>query len=124
METGARIRWIKGNIVLPSAAWKSPSKRRTPRLLVEHRAKEVGIAIFIDGSNLIFHETSSLSTKIGLEEAIPLIYYAKRYYLIPERVNRQDTLKWLQKTGNCLLLWCNESTYYIKTGTKGDFFSN
>lgn len=111
---GAKIRWKNGNILHPAIMWKSPSKRRLPRLLVEDRAKEVGIKIQIQEPWIIFEETNLESEQIPLDEAVQLEFYLNRYYLLPSKYYRQDTFEWLKKDGNSLLLWGVGNKYFVR----------
>lgn len=111
---GAKIRWKEGKILYPSMMWKSPSKRRIPRLLIEDRALEVGILIYIEGLWVVFEETNILSPEISLEESEKLEPYAKRYHLLPERLRRQDSFDWVSKEGNAALFWGKDNYYFVK----------
>lgn len=113
-SVGARIRWKNGNILHPAMMWKSPSKRRLPRLLIENRAKEVGIKIRIQESWIIFEETALISEQIPMDNAVELEFYLNRYYLLPPKFYRQDTYEWFKKEGNILLLWAVGDKYFVR----------
>ncbi|MDO8619318.1 MAG: hypothetical protein Q7R49_05240 [Candidatus Daviesbacteria bacterium] len=115
-STGSEIRWKEGNILLPALKWQSPSKRRIPRLLVEHRAMEVGILIFIEGSSIVFKETGMSADQIklsgGQREAKE---YQTSYHLIPQEIEGEDSFVWLSKPGNKLILFNRNGKYFIKS---------
>lgn len=112
---GARLRWKEGKILHPKEMWKSPSKRRLPRLLIEDRAQEVGILVYIEDLWIVFEETNILATEIDNDEAVPLELYSNRFNLLPEKFRRQDTYEWLSKPGNKLLLWGKNNHYFVKS---------
>ena len=118
---GARIRWKNGNILHPSLMWKSPSKRRLPRLLIENRALEVALLIYIEDNWIVFHETDMESDKMEIEGSIPLEFYARRFYLLPEKLRRQDAYEWLNKPENAVLIWGIDNKYYAKPVNKKDY---
>ncbi|MDO8658705.1 MAG: hypothetical protein Q7K55_08240 [Candidatus Levybacteria bacterium] len=111
---GARIRWKNGDILHPSLMWKSPSKRRLPRLLIEDRALEVALLVYIDGMWIIFHETNIPSDKAEDIGSIKLEFYLNRFYLLPEKLKRQDAYEWMRKQDNAVLLWGTENKYFVK----------
>lgn len=111
---GAKLRWREGKVLHPSEMWKSPSKRRLPRLLVEDRALEVGILIYLQEPWVIFEETDQPVGKINSKEAVQLEFYRNRFNLLPKKFKRQDTYKWLSKPGNALLLWGKDNHYFVK----------
>ena len=79
---GAKIRWKNGDIIHPSRMWKSPSKRRLPRLLIENRALEVALLVYIEDPWVVFHETNIEASEMEVEEAIPLEFYARKFYSV------------------------------------------
>jgi hypothetical protein len=111
---GAKYKWENGKILHASRLWKAPSKRRLPRILIEDRAKEVGISMHIAEPWMIFEETPLKSEEISLDDATELEFYLNRYYLIPAKFNKQDAYEWLKKEGNSLLLWAQGSKYFVK----------
>lgn len=111
---GAKLRWKEGKILHPAFIWKSPSKRRLPRLLVEDRALEVGLKVSLEEPWIIFEETDQQAEKISLKEATPLEFYRNRFFLLPKKFKRQDTYKWLSKPGNALFLWGKDNHYFVK----------
>lgn len=113
-SVGARIRWKNGDILHPSMMWKSPSKRRLPRLLIEDRALEVVLLVYIDEQWIVFHETDLPSEKMTTEGSTQLEFYSNRFYLLPEKLRRQDAYGWLKKPGNAVLLWGKDNKYFVK----------
>lgn len=83
--------------------------------MVTLRALEVGVLIYINEPWVVFEETDQESKSIPLDESMPLIFYKNRYYLLPQKVKRQDSFKWLQKKGNVLLFFFREGRYLIKS---------
>ena len=115
---GARIRWKNGNILHPSIMWKSPTRRRLPRLLIENRALEVVLLVYIEYPWIIFHETDIDSSKMQTADAIQLEFYLNRFYLLPDKLKRQNAYEWLQKPDNAVLIWGNGNKYYTKPVSK------
>lgn len=111
---GAKYKWENGKILHASRLWKAPSKRRIPRILIEDRAKEVGIKVSLSEPWMVFEETALASSQIPVEEAVELEFYLGRYYLLPEKFNRQDTYEWLKKDGNSLVLWALDNKYFVR----------
>lgn len=114
ISVGAKLRWNEGKILYPSYMWRSPSKRRIPRLLIEDRALAVGILIYIQEGWVIFRETDLPSGAIDLQESEKLEVYARRYHLLPERLRRQDSFDWISKEGNAALFWGKDNHYFVK----------
>lgn len=110
---GARIRWKNGNILHPAIMWKSPSKRRLPRLLIENRALEVVLLVYIKDQWLVFHETDLLAEKMKNETSVQMEFYFNKFYLLPEKIRRQDAYEWLSKEGNAILLWGQGNKYFV-----------
>lgn len=115
------IRWKNGDIVYPSNMWKSPTKRRIPRLLIEERAKEVGVLVYIEESWIVFHETHQVIQEIDPTDSLTLEFYAKRFQLLPKRIRRQDAYEWLQKPDNAILLWAQDNIYFAKPVRRSAF---
>lgn len=111
---GAKYKWKNGKILHASRLWKAPSKRRIPRIMIEDRAKEVGITLHINEPWMEFEETSLKSEEVSTENAIELRFYLKRYYLLPEKIDKQDTYEWLKNEGNILLMWSYGDKYYVR----------
>ena len=111
---GAKYKWENGKILHSSRLWKAPSKRRIPRILIEDRAKEVGIKMHIKEPWMVFEETNMPSKQIPTDSAVELEFYLNRYYLLPNKFNRQDTYDWLKKEGNFLLLWAINNKYFVR----------
>ena len=111
---GAKYRWKEGKILHASYLWKSPTKRRLPRLLIEDRALEVGIIVSLEEPWMVFEETDQISSKIDNQDAIELEFYLNRYYLLPEKFKNRDTYEWLKNPEHKLLLWGQGQKYYIK----------
>lgn len=110
---GAQLKWQEGKILYPIRTWSSPSKRRLPRILIENRALEVGIYIYIEGNWVVFEESKQKVEDINQKEAEQLQVYQRRYQLIPARFKRQDTVEWLKRAGNALLLFGQDYKYYV-----------
>lgn len=110
---GAKLKWQNGRILYPAQTWDSPSKRRLPRLLVENRALEVGIYVYIEGNYVVFEESDKKVEDIKMEETEQLQVYQRRYQLIPAKFKRQDTYEWLKKPNNALLLFGKDFKYYV-----------
>lgn len=111
---GAKIRWKEGKILHPASYWRSPSRRRLPRLLIEDRANEVGILVYIQDLWIVFEETNQEAGKIELEDGVALEVYKLRYHLLPAKFKRQDTYEWIKKAGNALLVWGKDYKYFVK----------
>ena len=111
---GSKLRWFEGKIMHPASQWKSPSKRRIPRLLIENRALEVGVIIYIEEPWVVFKESDQKVDEINMEDSEQLELYQHRYQLIPARFKRQDTYQWMSKPGNALLLFGKDFKYFIK----------
>lgn len=120
-SVGARIRWRNGDILHPAIMWKSPSKRRLPRLLIENRALEVVLLVYVDEQWIVFHETNLSSEEMKTEESTQLEFYLNKFYLLPEKLRRQDAYEWLQKPGNAVLLWGKDNEYFVKSIDKKKF---
>lgn len=118
---GAKIRWKNGNITHPERMWQSPSKRRLPRTLIEDRALEVVLLVYIEDRWIVFHETNTPSEKAETTDAIQLELYLNRFFLLPKKIKRQDTYAWLKKPGNAILLWGQNNEYFVKPVAKKDF---
>ncbi|MBI2600731.1 hypothetical protein HYW42_02150 [Candidatus Daviesbacteria bacterium] len=118
-STGSEIRWKNGNILLPASKWQSPSKRRIPRILIEHRAQEVGVLIYIENSMIVFKESNIPVDQIklngGQREAKQ---YQRRYHLIPEVIQGEDSFIWMSQPGNALILFSKGSKYFIKPSSR------
>ncbi|OGD94053.1 hypothetical protein A2697_03545 [Candidatus Curtissbacteria bacterium RIFCSPHIGHO2_01_FULL_41_44] len=113
-SVGAKIRWCDGKILHPSIYWKSPSKRRLPRLLIEDRALEVGVLIYVEEPWIVFRETNQKAEDIDSLGAIELEVYQGKFNLLPEKFKRQDTYQWMAKKNNALLLWGMKDHYFVK----------
>lgn len=111
---GAKYRWKEGKILHASYLWKSPTKRRIPRILIEDRALEVGILMHIKEPWMIFEETKIPVSKIKKDGGRELRFYFNKFFLLPETFAGIDTYEWLKKPGNKLLLWGEEGKYFIK----------
>ena|ERR1035437_7529783 len=111
---GAKYKWREGKILHAARLWKSPSKRRIPRILIEDRALEVGILMRLEEPWMIFEETKLISSKISESKAIELEFYWNRFNLLPSEIGEEDTYDWLKK-GNKLLLWGKGGKYFVKT---------
>lgn len=111
---GAKYRWKEGKILHASRLWKAPTKRRIPRMLIEDRALEVGIKIYIEEPWFVFEETTFSAETIGVSDAEQCEFYHGRYHLLPAIFKRQDTYEWLTKPANALLLWGVGNRYYTK----------
>jgi len=111
---GAKYKLREGKILHASRLWKAPSKRRIPRIMIEDRAMEVGILIYLEEPWMVFEETKIPSEKIDSKEGIMLVGYFKKYHLLPATFQGMDTYKWLSQSGKALLLWGKENHYFVK----------
>lgn len=114
---GAKLRWKDGNILHPAEYWQSPSKRRLPRLMIEQRAMEVGLLVFIEGKWIVFKETDQTPEQIPIKGSKQLKVYKNRYQLLPEKIADEDTYRWLLQPSHALLLWGRNGTYFVKAVT-------
>lgn len=111
---GARYKLREGKILHSSRLWKAPTKRRIPRILIEDRALEVGILMYIEEPWMIFEETKKTSGNISRQGSLELRYYRNRFHILPPAIKGVDTYKWLQSPGNAFLLWAVGSHYFVK----------
>ena len=111
---GAKYKWNNGRILHASRLWKSPTKRRLPRILIEDRAQEVGIKMYLEEPWMVFEETKESTSTISSEGSIPMEFYLNRYYLVPAEINGQDTYQWLKDKNNALLIWAQGIRYFVK----------
>jgi hypothetical protein len=111
---GAKYKWNNGKILHASRLWKAPTMRRVPRILIEDRAKEVGIKIHIEEPWMIFEETEEKCEEISMENSEELEFYLARFHLLPSKFHGIDTYDWLKKQGNSFLLWAKGNRYYIR----------
>jgi len=118
---GAKIRWRSGDILHPASMWQSPSRRRLPRLLIENRALEVVLLVYIEDKWLIFHETNFSPEKMETNDIIQLKLYLNRFYLLPEKLKRQDAYDWLRKPENAILLWGQGNKYFVSPVEKNKY---
>lgn len=109
---GARYIWKNGNILHASRYWKSPTMRRLPRILIEDRALEVGLLVYIEDMWIVFQETTKVSSSISMVKASQLEFYVGRYHLLPSMCDGIDTYQWLKQKNNALLVWGVGSKYY------------
>lgn len=121
VSIGARIRWKNGDILHPSIMWKSPSKRRLPRLLIEDRALEVAILVYIEEPWTVFHETNISSEEMKTEQSTQLEFYLNRFYLLPEKLKKQNAYEWIKKPKNAILIWGVMNKYYIKPVSRQNY---
>ena len=115
---GAKYKWREGKILHASRLWKAPTKRRIPRMLIEDRALEVGIKLYVEEPWMVFEETLFSAENIDLADGEECEFYQGRYHLLPATFKRQDTYEWLKKPGNALLLWGVGNRYYIKASNR------
>ncbi len=111
---GAKYRLRDGKILHIASLWKAPSKRRIPRILIEDRALEVGIKMYLDGLWMVFEESDLPAATIDMGKSIQCGAYFKGYHLLPGEINDIDTYAWLTKENNALLLWGKEGHYFVK----------
>jgi hypothetical protein len=114
---GAKYRLREGKILHLGSLWKSPSKRRIPRIMIEERALEVGIKMYLDGLWMVFEETTQASNEIDTKDSIMCTAYFKQYNLLPATIHNKDTYNWLTQDGNALLLWGKDGKYFVKPTT-------
>lgn len=112
---GAKYRWKEGKILHASYLWKYPTRRRIPRILIEDRAMEVGILMYLEEPWMVFEETKTPVSKIRKQNSQELRFYFNKFFLLPEDFEGIDTYKWLSKRKNKLLLWGENGKYFIKT---------
>ena len=89
---GAKYKWNNGRILHASRLWKSPTKRRLPRILIEDRAQEVGIKMYLEEPWMVFEETKEPASTISTSSAIPMDFYLGRYYWIHDRVTEAQAI--------------------------------
>ncbi|OGE15956.1 hypothetical protein A3F00_04900 [Candidatus Daviesbacteria bacterium RIFCSPHIGHO2_12_FULL_37_11] len=111
---GSQLKWFEGKIMYPSYQWRSPSKRRVPRLLIENRALEVGILIYVEEPWVVFEETDIKVDQIEMNKTEPLKLYQYKFQLLPAKFKRQNTYQWMSRPSNALLLFGKDLKYYIK----------
>lgn len=111
---GAKYKWLDGKILHASRLWKAPTMRRIPRILIEDRALEVGIKMYLEEPWITFEETKDKAGSIDIASAIPLDIYLSRYHLLPSQIKGKDTYKWLKENDNALLVWGVNNKYYVK----------
>lgn len=111
---GARYKWRNGAILHASRFYKSPSKRRLPRILIEDRAMDVGILLHIEEPWLIYEESNLPSEDIDRTNAIHLPVYFHKFQLLPAEFGGMDLYQWLKTPGNKLLVWGKDAKYYCK----------
>lgn len=121
-SVGAKIRWKNGDILHPAIMWQSPSKRRLPRLLIENRALEVALLVYFDDMWIVFHETNIFSEKTDSKDAVQLEFYLNRFFLLPEKIKRQDAYQWFKKPENAILLWGKKNKYFVLPVRRKDYF--
>src|SRR3989338_497148 len=107
-SVGAKIRWCDGKILHPSIYWKSPSKRRLPRLLIEDRALEVGVLIYVEEPWIVFRETNQKAEDIDSLGAIELEVYQSKFNLLAKKFKPQKTYPWVAKKKQCTTALGNE----------------
>ena len=96
----------------------APSKRRIPRILIEDRALEVGIKMYLEDRWMVFEESQLLAENLNPKDGIQCKYYFRKYHLLPASIDGTDTYEWLKNPSNALLLWGNETHYFVKPVTK------
>jgi len=114
---GAKYRLKEGKILHLASLWQAPSKRRIPRILIEDRAMEVGIKMYLDGLWMVFEETKLAAEGLDTNQGILCTPYYKQYHLLPSTIEGKDTYDWLRISGNALLLWGKDEHYFIKALT-------
>lgn len=110
---GAKYKWQDGKILHASRLWKAPTMRRIPRIMIEDRALEVGVKMYLEEPWIVFEETQDKAGSLDQSSAVPLEFYLSRYHLLPPQIKGKDTYKWL-KEGNALLVWGVGSHYFAK----------
>lgn len=115
---GAKYRLREGKILHLASLWKAPSKRRIPRILIEDRAMEVGIKMYLDGLWMVFEETKSPADTLDTKDGIPCTAYFKKYHLLPATIQGVDTYNWLTQSGNALILWGQDNHYFVKAASR------
>lgn len=86
--------------------------------MVENRAKEVGVLVYVSEPYIVFEETDTPVERIDQTDSVPLEFYLNRFHLLPARFKRQDTYEWIRHPGNALLLWATDKTYFVKTSKR------
>ncbi len=115
---GARYKWQSGKILHASRYWKPPTKRRIPRILIEDRALEVGILMYVEEPWMVFKETILKAEEISLKNAVRVEFYYGRYHLLPAKFRDEDAYEWLTKKPQAFLLWGKENRYFVKAATR------
>lgn len=111
---GAKYRWKEGKILHASYLWKYPTRRRIPRILIEDRAMEVGILMYLEEPWMVFEETKTPVSKIRKSNSQELRFYFNKFFLLPEDFEGTDAYEWLKKPNHKFLLWGENGKYFIK----------
>lgn len=115
---GAKYKWKEGKILHAARLWKAPTMRRIPRMLIEDRALEVGVLMYVEEPWMIFEETKEKVDELSTKSAQELEFYQNRFYLLPSEYEGMDTYDWLKQSGNALLLWGAGTHYYIQASKR------
>src|SRR5690348_9026655 len=110
---GAKYRLRNGKILHLASLWKAPSKRRIPRILIEDRALEVGIKMYLEDRWMVFEETELPSESLNPKDGMQCENYFRKYHLLPATINGVDTYEWLSNQSNALLLWGRDTHYFV-----------
>lgn len=92
--------------------------RRVPRIMIEDRALEVGILVYLEEPWMVFEETTQAAENIDMKDSIKLEGYFKQYHLLPALIDEEDTYEWLKNHTHALLLWGKDSRYFVKKATR------
>lgn len=111
----AELIWQNGTIRYPAYLWKSHTRRRIPRLLIEPRVKEVGIEVFKDDNYVVFKETQKTPSQLWSSESELLEFYKNRYLLPGNIPYHGDLFDYFDKGKSIVIFFHNDRFFYNRT---------
>ncbi|MBU1104334.1 hypothetical protein L6255_03180 [Candidatus Parcubacteria bacterium] len=110
--------WENGLIKMPFRVWRSPTKRRIPRLLIEGRAKEVLVKLSLKENTFTFEETLVASDSLkDITNKYRLENYNNRF-LFPALIGRWDFLDYIKY--HPIYIFSIGKDYYFTCSEFGD----